>query len=510
MVWKAEAPQGNESGKVRFDVIPYMRGRGVDLGCGPWKIFPHCIGVDQIPGADICSPVTRLDQFADGSMDFVYSSHTLEDIDDTEATLREWWRLLKVGGYLILYLPHKNFYPNIGQPGGNPAHKHDFLPADIVEIMGHVTGDFDLKVLQERDQGNEYSFLMVYQRRQDCAGSIFSHAEARPAKTAAIVRYGAFGDALWASSPIALLKRDGYHVTVYTEAQGHEVLKADPNIDAFIVAEPYFMPASEYLGYWLHESIKYDRWINLVQSVEATLLPQPGDIQFYWSDTLRAKFMDKNYMEQIHDFAEVAHEWGNQKFYPTDDEAAWAQAFRGACPGRMVVINPSGSTMPKFWPHVQGMMDLLDEQGIYSVVLGDLRDAKLTPPKRARIIGKDWPIRTALAVCQRADVVIGTESVMVNAVAHEPLLKVVLLSHSSHENLTKHWANTICTEPTLPCFPCHRIHRNEFFCVWDKKTKAAACQAVVSPQQIWGAIKVYFDHLDEVDRATTASTETTP
>jgi predicted SAM-dependent methyltransferase len=502
-LWQASSSNGNESAKCKYDVIPYMRGRGVDLGCGPWKIFPHCIGVDQIPGADVCSSVTRLDQFADASMDFVYSSHTLEDIDDTEATLREWWRLLKVGGYLILYLPHKEFYPNIGQPGANPAHRHDFMPDDIVEIMLHVTGDFDLKLKQDRNQGFEYSFLEVWQKRAEGAGALYSHAEPRPAKTAAIVRYGAYGDALWASSPIALLKRDGYHVTVYTEAAGHDVLKADPNIDAFIVAEPYFMPATEYLGYWLNESLKYDRWINLVQSVEATLLPQPGDIQFYWSDTLRAKLMNKNYLEQVHDFAELPHEW-HQRFYPTPEEEGWAMAFRLACPGRMVVINPTGSTIPKHWPHVQGMIDLLDAQGIYSVVLGDLRDMKLKPPPKARVIGKDWPLRTALAVCQQADVVIGTESVMVNSVAFEPLLKVVLLSHSSHENLTKHWRNTICTEPTLPCFPCHRIHRNEFFCVWDKKTKAAACQAVVSPEQIWGAIKVYFDHLDEVEHAAVA------
>ena len=496
MVWKAEAPQGNESAKVKYDVIPYMRGRGVDLGCGPWKIFPHCIGVDIIPGADVCARVTHLDQFASGSMDFVYSSHTLEDIEDTEGALREWWRLLKVGGFLILYLPHKEFYPNIGQPGGNPAHKHDFMPHDVIEVMRRI-GGFDLKVKEDRNQNFEYSFLQVYQKLDPTEDPRYTYAKDKPAKTAAVVRYGAYGDALWASSPIALLKREGYHVTVYTEAAGHDMLKHDPNVDAFVIAEPYFMPAAEYLPYWLNESMKYDKWINLVQSVEATLLPQPGDIQFYWSDSLRAAKMNKNYLEQIHDFAEVPYEWGNQKFYPTEMERAWAEAFVNACPGRLVVINPTGSTLPKHWPHVQAMMDLLDANGIYSVVLGDLRDLKLVPPPKGRVIGKDWPLRTALAVCQQADVVIGTESVMVNAVAFEPMLKIVILSHSSHENLTKHWVNTICTEPDLACYPCHRIHRHWFFCAVDKNTRAAACQAVVSPEQLLNPIKVYFEHLDK-------------
>ena len=55
--------------------------------------------------------------------------------EHTQAVLREWWRVIRPGGHLVLYLPHKAHYPNIGQPGANPAHKHDFLPEDIVKAM---------------------------------------------------------------------------------------------------------------------------------------------------------------------------------------------------------------------------------------------------------------------------------------------------------------------------------------------------------------------------------------
>jgi ubiquinone/menaquinone biosynthesis C-methylase UbiE len=54
-------------------------------------------------------------------MDFVYSAHLLEHVQDFESALREWWRVIKPGGYLVLYLPHKKFYPNIGVPGSNPG-----------------------------------------------------------------------------------------------------------------------------------------------------------------------------------------------------------------------------------------------------------------------------------------------------------------------------------------------------------------------------------------------------
>lgn len=143
MTWKADAPQGDEASKVRHLIVPYTRGKGLDLGCGPWPAWPHFIGIDNFDewrGAEPWRPsvigdVTDLSMFADASMDFVFSSHTLEHLDDTVEILREWWRVVKVGGYLSLYLPHKKFYPNIGEEGSNPDHKHDFLPDDITAAM---------------------------------------------------------------------------------------------------------------------------------------------------------------------------------------------------------------------------------------------------------------------------------------------------------------------------------------------------------------------------------------
>jgi SAM-dependent methyltransferase len=127
IVWRATDPQGNEAAKIKWDIVPYTRGRGLDLGCGPHKAFSHFIGVDNNDharrfGWEIKADVSvatceKLDLFADKSMDFVFSSHLLEHIEAFEDALREWWRVIKPGGPLVLYLPHKEHYPNIGQPG---------------------------------------------------------------------------------------------------------------------------------------------------------------------------------------------------------------------------------------------------------------------------------------------------------------------------------------------------------------------------------------------------------
>ena len=172
MVWRLEDPQGGESLKCRWDVVPYIRGKGIDIGCGTTKVLPHAIGIDSLKdvelfGVDmnpdlVCEDATNL-AIPDADLDFVFSSHLLEHIEDTRAALTEWWRCLKVDGYLVLYLPHADLYPRIGQPGSNPDHKHDFLPSDIRMHMQEVGALGVTMVVDEtRDAGTEYSFLQVY------------------------------------------------------------------------------------------------------------------------------------------------------------------------------------------------------------------------------------------------------------------------------------------------------------------------------------------------------------
>jgi hypothetical protein len=120
------------------------------------------------------------------------------------------------------------------------------------------------------------------------------------------------------------------------------------------------------------------------------------------------------------------------------------------------------------------------------VVLGDLRLALEEVEPYGVIIGTEWPLRVALAFALLADVVVATESAIANAVAMEPMLKVVLLSHSSNENLTKHWVNTAALEPvSVACYPCHRVHgAHAGFCSKDTNTGASACMASATPATV--------------------------
>lgn len=506
MVWRREDPQGDEAQKVRYDLVPYLGTTCLDIGCGPKKVFPFFMGLDSGKDTrlfgiemkpDIVGDCTRIPLFADGAFDTVFSSHTLEHIEDYRATLAEWWRLVKPGGHLIVYLPHRDLYPRIGDPNGNPDHKHDFAPEDIVEAM-RDNGDWALLVNETRDQLREYSFLQVYRKLEPGQGQLEAWRLPEPAKRAAVVRIGAIGDALWASSLLPHLKREGYHVTVYTEKQGAEVLAADPNLDRIVVVPSDVFDDNDLILYFVWEARKYQRFINTLGAIETRLLPHPNEPAYYWPLEARHRFMNKNYLEAMHDVAGLPHEF-HQRFYPTAAENAWARDECRRLDGPVVVVAPCGSGLPKTWPHVQRFMERMAEAGVHTIVLGELRNlAKIgcelkPPPDYGHVAGMALPIRRAFALAQWADVVVGVESAIVNAVALEDNLKVVLLSHSSPENLTKHWKNTLSVEATdLGCHPCHRLHRGFEFCTKHPATGAAACASAQDADTIAQAVLAHL------------------
>lgn len=502
MVWKIDDPQGNESGKIVWELVPYTRGRGLDLGCGPNKGFPHFIGVDngidtQLFGVQMKPDIQvdtceRLPMFGSAAFDFVYSSHLLEHIKDHKSALKEWWRLIKPSGYLVLYLPHKEFYPNIGTKGSNPDHKHDFLPQDIIDAMLDI-GGWDLVRNEDRNEGMEYSFFQVYKKRTD-GKHLYSHKAEKAPKRAAIVRYGAFGDLIQASSFLPGLKEQGYHVTLYTTPRGWDVVKHDPHIDEVILQDTDQVPNQYLSDFWDHEAKKYDKFINLSESVEGTWLGLPGRTNHRWPINLRRKYMDVNYFEFAHDMADVPMP-PKPKFYATEEEKSWAKKERKSWGGNMAIMYAlSGSSVHKVWPHMDGFIArvLIAHKDARIITVGDESSQMLEIgwEKEPRVICKagKYSIRETLALLEVVDLVIGPETGVLNAAGHMPMPKIIFLSHSSKNNLTKYWVNTATLEPkNTPCFPCHQMHYGFEHCTRDEATGVSKCQSDIDIEQAWEA-----------------------
>jgi hypothetical protein len=75
MSWRPEVPAdfAGEGNKIKWRAVPYVRGLGLDIGCGPWKVFPHSIGLDGAPswsrdnrGPNLVMDCTSIEVFADG------------------------------------------------------------------------------------------------------------------------------------------------------------------------------------------------------------------------------------------------------------------------------------------------------------------------------------------------------------------------------------------------------------------------------------------------------------
>lgn len=497
MTWNINDPQGNEAAKIRWELVEYTSGQGLDLGCGQFKAFPHFVGVDNghhwgMKGVDVhVDTCENLGIFASQSMDFVFSSHLLEHIVDTKKALAEWFRVLKNDGYLILYLPHKELYPNCGEKGANPDHKHDFMPEDVIKVMKEV-GGWDLIRNETRSQEREYSFFQVYKRRSDDK-HILSYEDKQPEKTAAIVRYGAFGDAIQASSLYPILKKQGYHVTLYTTNIGYEISKHDPNIDKFVVQGKDQVPNHALPEFWKALEKKYTKFINLSESVEGSLLALQGRTQHTWPKNLRHKMLNVNYNEMTHDLAELPYEF-KQKFWITNEEKEWAKAEKKRIGGRVILWSLSGSAVHKTWPHLDTIIArlLIAHKDTKIVLVGDELCKLLEQgwEKESRVVCKsgEWTIRQSLAFAKYADIVIGPETGVLNAVAMEPMPKFVMLSHSSVENLTKHWVNTTSFEPKTSCYPCHMMHYSFEHCKQDQETGCAQCQADITPDEVYSAL----------------------
>lgn len=497
MTWTIDGPQGNEAAKIRWELVEYTNGTGLDLGCGQFKAFPHFIGVDNghhwgMKGVDVpVKTCEKLDVFASQSMDFVFSSHLLEHIVDTKLALKEWWRVLKVGGYLILYLPHKELYPNCGTEGANPDHKHDFMPEDIEAVMKDL-GGWDLVRNETHSEGIEYSFFQVYKKFSGDKHR-YGYREPKPEKTCAIVRYGAFGDAIQTSSVFPQLKEQGYHITVYTTDVGNEILKNDPHVNRIIIQGKDQVPNPELGRFWDFLKTKYTKFINFSESVERSLLAMPGDIRHGWSHDMRHKYLNANYLEFMADIAGVPYQ-AKQKFYPTEEEKTWARKTRATLDGKVILWSLSGSAIHKAWPHLDAAIAriLLRDKTTRVVLVGDelcqlLEQGWEAEPRVICRSGK-WSMRQSLAFAQLCDLVIGSETGVLNAVAFDRVPKIVSMSHSSVENLTRDWVNCISLEPKTACYPCHQLHYNFNHCPRDEATGVAQCQADITVGDMDAAI----------------------
>jgi len=109
----------------------YFAGAGLDVGSGGdslgkvARLFPLVTSVTDFDRPD--GDAQFLAKHPDGAFDFVHSSHCLEHIRDPAVALRNWCRVVRPGGHLVVLVPDEDLYEQGVWPSTfNADHKHTF------------------------------------------------------------------------------------------------------------------------------------------------------------------------------------------------------------------------------------------------------------------------------------------------------------------------------------------------------------------------------------------------
>lgn len=185
MVWTAGAPYGvTEVAKTRWRAVPFTSGKGLDLGCGAQRLFntEFVVSIDNGAGvqfgqqivANLQMDAKELTTFAANSWDYVFSSYLLQEFEykDVPTVLRDWMRVVKPGGFLVLYLPDEDQVPKVAEPergivaqaGTMPLQKWNVNYERLVEAMKKTHWNWDLVYYEVCSEADEHSLFFVWKK----------------------------------------------------------------------------------------------------------------------------------------------------------------------------------------------------------------------------------------------------------------------------------------------------------------------------------------------------------
>ncbi len=154
-------PSFQAEGNAAQFAIPYAkhfcRGKGYDIGCNriEWS-FPGSIPIDEEFGNE-----WNAFNLPEEKVDYIFSSHCLEHIDDWVGALEYWTSKLNILGSLFLYLPH--YDQEYWRPWNNRKHKHVFTPT----IMKDCLEKFGYKKIFCSERDLNHSFMIVGEKQYE-------------------------------------------------------------------------------------------------------------------------------------------------------------------------------------------------------------------------------------------------------------------------------------------------------------------------------------------------------
>lgn len=126
---RGETHKAHDRRRAEHWFAKHVQVPGIDIGCGDdpllddsnWRRW-------DIKRGDSCAQ--KMAEVPDEQYMTVYASHILEYLTDPIEAIRNWYRILAVGGQLIICVPHRDLYEKLEQPPSqwDQAHRWFWLP----------------------------------------------------------------------------------------------------------------------------------------------------------------------------------------------------------------------------------------------------------------------------------------------------------------------------------------------------------------------------------------------
>ncbi len=313
------------------------------------------------------------------------------------------------------------------------------------------------------------------------------------------MRWGAIGDCIQATVVFRPLKQEGYHVTFHTGQRGLEVIKNNPFVDETILHKERTIPGDELREIWGDLQRRYDRFINLSGTVEVALLKTDKDPEYYWTREDRHRVCNKNYSDHTLEWAGFPNIKGrNPELYISPDEDRMMKSFMRKFRGKFVILwAMSGSSLHKAYPWAEFVANeiLKRHKDVHFITVGDSFTRLIEWENRHTTnLSAEIPIRRSIIMPKYVDLVVGPETGVLNAASCFDTPKIVFLSHSTVENLTKYWKNCISLHAPeeIKCYPCHKLTYDWSECPQTQIMKTAACTTNITPASVIKAIEQFY------------------
>jgi len=98
----------------------------------------------------------------DNKLDFLFSSHVLEHIMDYKSVLKEWHRSVKIGGYVVIIVPHMYLYEKKKDLPSryNSDHKRFYTPSSLLAEVEEALVPNSYRVVHCRDWDVLYDYTI--------------------------------------------------------------------------------------------------------------------------------------------------------------------------------------------------------------------------------------------------------------------------------------------------------------------------------------------------------------